>query len=108
MSDMEWLATVDSDAVGRALGAFRDEARTFHVLALLPDAERGKVALIQDECRRGGVTVAGAVFPELGRSRRRRPAAGQLPADHRVERAHHAHRRVGPRRGPRPERPLAP
>lgn len=40
-------------------------ARPFHILAFFPEAESHRVAVLQTLCRASGVTLAGAVFPEL-------------------------------------------
>ena len=47
MSDMEWLRTVDSEPLESVLASWNNRGQPFHLLVLLPEAESGKVALIQ-------------------------------------------------------------
>jgi hypothetical protein len=62
---MEWLPTVDSEHLEPVLASWSNLGRPYHLLALLPEAQSDKVALLQSVCRAWGIPVAGAIFPEL-------------------------------------------
>ena len=47
------------------LGDWRQDRVPFHLLALLPEAEKAKVADLQACCRKAGVALGGALFPQL-------------------------------------------
>ncbi|MDD5248996.1 MAG: FIST C-terminal domain-containing protein [Rhodocyclaceae bacterium] len=51
--------------VGAVLAAWRGEGERFHLLALLPEAEKAKVGELQAVCREAGVALGGALFPQL-------------------------------------------
>lgn len=47
------------------LAEWRGGGADFHVLALLPEGEKGKVGALQAACREAGVALGGALFPQL-------------------------------------------
>jgi len=62
------MVVLDDLAPQRVAAVLDEWARAgdgFHVLALLPEPEKGRVAELQALCRRAGVALGGAVFPEL-------------------------------------------
>jgi hypothetical protein len=51
--------------VGAVLETWRGEGDRFHLLALLPESEKGQVGELQALCRGAGVALGGALFPQL-------------------------------------------
>ncbi len=51
--------------IAAVLDDWRRDSRPFHLLALLPEAEKAGVAALQGLCREAGVALAGALFPQL-------------------------------------------
>lgn len=62
---MRYLATLDGDAIGRMLDEWHGAHPGMGVLALLPEAEKDGVALLQQACRQRGIRLAGGIFPAL-------------------------------------------
>lgn len=60
-----YLSRMDTDALVSILQAWKSARPTVGVLALLPEAEKEQVAMLQAACRRAGVPVVGALFPAL-------------------------------------------
>ena len=65
MTDPTALVDVRTDAITAVLSEWRQALGAFGVLALLPEAERAGVPLVQSACRDQGVPMLGAVFPAL-------------------------------------------
>ncbi|HEX8989359.1 MAG TPA: FIST C-terminal domain-containing protein [Rhodocyclaceae bacterium] len=62
------MVILDELAPQRIEAVLDDWCRTgqsFHVLALLPEAEKARVADLQAACRRANVRLGGALFPQL-------------------------------------------
>src|SRR5690242_20276429 len=63
------MAVVILDALApQRVAAVLDDWRRdgpFHLLALLPEPEKGHVADLQRLCREAGVALSGALFPQL-------------------------------------------
>lgn len=51
--------------VAALLDEWQAWARPFHVLALVPEGEKSRVADLQAACRAAGVALGGAIFPQL-------------------------------------------
>lgn len=60
-----WIESIDDANLDLAVNDWRRDGWPFHLLALLPEAEAAKIERLQDYCRRQGLAVAGALFPEL-------------------------------------------
>ena len=54
-----------SERLETVLDSWRQDRVPFHLLAFLPEAERGRVADLQACCRKVGVALGGALFPQL-------------------------------------------
>ncbi|WP_371325416.1 FIST C-terminal domain-containing protein [Dechloromonas sp. ZY10] len=59
------LPEVSHAALSALLDDWLRDDHPFHLLALLPDAERAAVPLLQTACNERGITLAGGVFPAL-------------------------------------------
>jgi len=59
------LPTVDAAAVDQALSNWQTLYPQMGVCALLPEAEKDKVAVLQKVCAQRGFPLVGAIFPEL-------------------------------------------
>ncbi len=47
------------------IGEWRNSAQSFHILAFLPEPEIVRVPVLQKLCREAGISLGGAIFPEL-------------------------------------------
>ena len=65
MQRMRYFVRFDRDEIGRVLDEWRQHAPGMGVLALLPEAERERVELLQAVCRERDVRLAGGIFPAL-------------------------------------------
>lgn len=65
MDAVNYVETLDRDGLGRILSAWGQEFPGCGVFALLPEAESLNVWVLQDTCRRSGLPLVGAIFPEL-------------------------------------------
>ncbi|MGE5466550.1 MAG: FIST signal transduction protein [Ignavibacteria bacterium] len=57
-----------NEVVAERIAAILEDWRgggDFHLLALLPESEKGTVPELQKQCRAAGIPVAGALFPQL-------------------------------------------
>lgn len=61
---MEHVA-LEEAALDARLKAWQDDMPALSVVALLPEAEADRLPLLQACCRARGVTLAGAIFPQL-------------------------------------------
>jgi len=64
-SGMHYFPTLDDASIEALLDSWRTACPLMGVLALLPEAEQGGVARLQEICARRKVTLVGAVFPAL-------------------------------------------
>ncbi|MBI5891417.1 MAG: FIST C-terminal domain-containing protein [Nitrosomonadales bacterium] len=62
---MHYLPRVEAGAVGQKLAELQASYPKLGVLALLPEAEKDKVAVLQAACAAQKVQLAGAIFPAL-------------------------------------------
>ncbi|HEX5337271.1 MAG TPA: FIST C-terminal domain-containing protein [Gallionella sp.] len=62
---MKYLPDVDDDALDKVLAEWQASHPAMGVCALLPEAEKDRVALLQSVCARRGVPLVGAIFPAL-------------------------------------------
>lgn len=62
---MIFLESPDAFRIEEILDGWKKEYPCMGVLAILPEAEKGSVVLIQDICREKKIPLSGAVFPEL-------------------------------------------
>ena len=60
-----YLPKVEQDALDAWLADWRRQYPQGGVCALLPEAEQGRVKVLQASCRRAGIPLVGAVFPAL-------------------------------------------
>lgn len=65
MHEVYYLAQLDDPELGGRLRAWKAERPRGGVLALLAEAERDRVELLQARCREAGVALVGAIFPGL-------------------------------------------
>lgn len=63
--DVHYLAALDDQEIGRKLDEWHAAHPAMGVLALLPEAEKDKVGLLQTACRQRGIRLAGGIFPAL-------------------------------------------
>lgn len=54
-----------AEGIERALRDWVSRSAGSGILALLPEAEKGRLSLMQDACRQRGVALVGAIFPAL-------------------------------------------
>jgi hypothetical protein len=73
MNTMQWMALDDGPALERLLGQWRQNHPGCGVLALLPEAERERLGVLQAACRDAGPALAGGIFPALIRDGRFSP-----------------------------------
>lgn len=59
------LDELSPERFAAAVDGWRGDGKPFHLLALLPEAEKGRVAELQGWCRQAGLAVGGALFPQL-------------------------------------------
>lgn len=59
------LLPLDEPVLRQTLEAWRDTLPELQVLALLPEAEKDRLPLLQSLCRQLGVSLAGGIFPAL-------------------------------------------
>ena len=64
---MRYLPEVSESAVDKALAEWQAQYPAMGICALLPEAEKGQVALLQRACANRGVPLVGAIFPALVR-----------------------------------------
>lgn len=64
-SMMHFLPQVEADAIGQKLAELQAQHPGLGVCALLPEAEKEKVALLQAACSSLKVPLVGAIFPAL-------------------------------------------
>lgn len=62
---MIYLGEITAASVAEALAAWRPDFPEMGVLALVPEAEKDAVAVLQRACAEAGVGVVGALFPAL-------------------------------------------
>jgi hypothetical protein len=62
---MTMLDDLAPQRVAGVLESWRREGAAFHVIALLPEAEKARVAELQAACRDAGVALGGGIFPQL-------------------------------------------
>jgi hypothetical protein len=62
---MHYLPAVEAEAIERKLADLQAEHPKLGVLALLPEADKDKVGVLQAACSRRKVALAGAIFPAL-------------------------------------------
>lgn len=60
----KWVS-LTPEAISQQLDAWREQWPALGVLALLPEAEKAALPVLQSACRERSVTLAGAVFPAL-------------------------------------------
>lgn len=65
MNSIQLLSQVTAADVAAVITGWRKVSKNFHLIALLPEAERPSVALLQAVCREAAVPLGGAVFPAL-------------------------------------------
>lgn len=58
------LPTLDAMTLAGQIDGWRG-GDPFHLLVLLPEAEKAQVAMVQAVCRQAGIAVAGGIFPQL-------------------------------------------
>ncbi len=63
--DMVVLEDFAPQGLGAVFDGWRRDGERFHVLALLPEQEKSRVAELQALCRDAGIALGGAVFPQL-------------------------------------------
>lgn len=56
---------LDAVSIGQALSGLLPEAAGAGLVALLPEAERDRLPLLQAACRERSIALAGAIFPAL-------------------------------------------
>jgi len=64
-SAMHYLPRIDGALIDELLAGWQAAHPQMGILALLPEAEKGAVALIQQVCARRNLPVVGAIFPAL-------------------------------------------
>ena len=62
---VRYVARIDAAELTAPLGSWHADHPEGGVLALVPEAERARVGVLQAACREAGVALAGAVFPAL-------------------------------------------
>lgn len=62
---MRYLPAVDDNALDEALSAWRSHYPQLGVCALLSEAEKDNLSLLQSACARHGVPLVGGIFPAL-------------------------------------------
>jgi len=70
MNTMQWLALDDAPALERTLELWQRDHPGCGILALLPEAQRDRLGMLQTACREVGLALAGGIFPALIRDGR--------------------------------------
>lgn len=62
---MHYLENITENALRELVHAWRESNPKMGVFAMLPEAERAQLALLQNLCTQEGVSLVGAIFPAL-------------------------------------------
>jgi hypothetical protein len=65
MDRMHYLASPAGEEIGRTLDAWQAKHPDMGLLAMLPEAEKDALPLLQAECAQRGIPLVGGIFPEL-------------------------------------------